>query len=235
MRNCTVYTFRSLLVDPRLYTDVSTMRNPLLFNTIRGCLLASAMSTNVALSGEHERRQMDAHEHGITALNIALDGDTLLMELEGPAMNFVGFEHPPETAEQKRAIEAALKTLNGDPQLFVFSDGAGCSLSQAGIRHILDDDDHDDHDDHHDSDDHDDHDDHHDSDGHDDHKKGARHSEFAGEYQFECANPGKFKSVSIGLFKAFPLTTEVEVSFIGPDVQTFKELTADDPVLELNR
>lgn len=183
-----------------------------------------------AQAGESERRQLDAHEHGVTAVNIALDGNTLMIEMEGPAMNFVGFEHTPETAEQKQAIADTLQTLNNDRSLFGFDSAADCVLAEADIIHIIDDDH--DHDEEHDKD-HDHHDDDHDGDEHAHDAGKATHSEFAGEYRFECGNPAKLTAISVDLFEQFPLTTEVEASFIGPDTQTFAELTADESSLEV--
>ena len=39
-----------------------------------------------------EHASLGAHEHGVAQLNVALDGNTLEIELESPAMNLVGFE-----------------------------------------------------------------------------------------------------------------------------------------------
>ena len=41
---------------------------------------------------DHEHGSLGAHEHGVGRLNAALDGKTLELELESPAMNLVGFE-----------------------------------------------------------------------------------------------------------------------------------------------
>ena len=46
---------------------------------------------------DHEHGSLGAHEHGVGRLNAALDGQTLELELESPAMNLVGFEHAATT------------------------------------------------------------------------------------------------------------------------------------------
>ncbi|MEX5543051.1 ZrgA family zinc uptake protein, partial [Pseudomonas poae] len=47
---------------------------------------------------DHEHGSLGAHEHGVGRLNAVLDGQTLELELESPAMNLVGFEHLATTA-----------------------------------------------------------------------------------------------------------------------------------------
>ena len=42
---------------------------------------------------DHAHGSLGAHEHGVGRLNAGLDGQTLELELESPAMNLVGFEH----------------------------------------------------------------------------------------------------------------------------------------------
>ncbi len=180
-------------------------------------LIVSASLSLTASAAANDRRQLGAHEHGVTTLNIALDNGTLILELEGPAMNFVGFEHAPSNPEQERAISDALTTLNSDPALFGLDSEAGCVLIDAQARHVM-------------ADDHDDH-----AHEHDDNGAEARHSEFMGEYRYDCARPEDLTNIVFGLFERFPLTTEVEASFIGPEQQTFRELSPEDPTLRIRR
>ncbi|MCV6585574.1 MAG: DUF2796 domain-containing protein [Marinibacterium sp.] len=124
-----------------------------------------------------ETRALDAHVHGVGALELAIEGDVVQMRLEAPGADIVGFEHPAETPEDKAAIETAKLALSMPLELFVVSDLAGCRVTTADVS-LLGDEDHDDHDDHghddqahndHDHAGHDDHDDHADHDDHDDH------------------------------------------------------------------
>ena len=41
--------------------------------------------------------QLGAHVHGKVVVNLALEGNTLRVELDAPAINVVGFEHAPRT------------------------------------------------------------------------------------------------------------------------------------------
>jgi hypothetical protein len=170
----------------------------------------------VAFGDGHESKQLESHEHGVAELNMALDDELLYVELDAPAMNFVGFEHPPRTAEQKQAVNDAIEALEKPASIFSVSAAANCRLVEAQAKHLLD----------ADEDNGADHEDaaHDDDDG---------HSEFVARYQLRCARPERLQTLKAELFGSFPLTTEVEASFIGPDVQTFGELTPANPELSL--
>ena len=208
-----------------------------------GCLLLTTMMhSSIASAADKDRRQFDSHEHGVTTLNIALDEGELVAELEGPGMNFVGFEYPPRTVEQKNAVAAALAELSSATGVLTINAAAECSLTARNAEHITDDDHDDAHDDDHDDEHHDDHDDapddDHDDEHHDDHAdegEGSRHSEFEAEYSYSCKDPGAISELRVNLFDRFPLTAEIDVSYLGPDTQTFKKLTPADAVLRLKR
>ena len=179
------------------------------------CVLGAAGTATAT-----ERRQMGSHEHGVTILNVAAEDGAVLLELEGPAMNFVGFEHPPRTDEQKQAIADTVAALRAGDSLFTLSPAAGCTLVSASSEHTGDAA-------------HDDHDDHGDHDDHDQHDNESSHSEFVAEYEFSCEDLSELAELTVNLFEQFPLTSEVEASFVGASFQTFKELTPDSPVIPL--
>ena len=149
----------------------------------RHLVLAVAMvATGPALA--QETRELGAHEHGVSELNLAFAGNQIAVELHAPGFDIVGFEYVPESAEDLAAVETALETLANPLALFQFPDAAGCSVLQAEA--VLLQDDHDEHDEHdHDEHaDHDDHDDHdheehadHDDHDHDDHEEHADHDD----------------------------------------------------------
>ncbi|MEO0854891.1 MAG: DUF2796 domain-containing protein [Cyanobacteria bacterium J06648_11] len=182
--------------------------------------------------GHEERRQLDSHVHGITNLNVALEGNTLAIEMESPAANIVGFEHRPETAEQEQAIADALEQLEAGDLAFVLPDAAGCALLEADARTSFEEDDHGDHGDdkhaeHDDEHGHDEHDDEHAEHGdeHDEHADGEVHSEILADYRFECASPAQLTEMDVTLFEQFPGIEEIEVQFVGETGQTAVELT----------
>ncbi|MGR3503541.1 zinc uptake protein ZrgA [Pseudaestuariivita sp.] len=103
-----------------------------------------------------DTRQLDAHVHGVGTLNIAVDGQSLALELITPGADIVGFEYEATSEADMAAIEAALVTLSDPVQLFGISDAAGCEVLLASAE--LEAEDEHDHDHGEDTDgDHDDH------------------------------------------------------------------------------
>jgi hypothetical protein len=67
---------------------------------------------------DHEHGSLGAHEHGVGRLNAVLDGQTLELELESPAMNLVGFEHTATTDADKAKVAAVRAQLEKPLALF---------------------------------------------------------------------------------------------------------------------
>ncbi|WP_159739538.1 zinc uptake protein ZrgA [Vibrio atypicus] len=151
-----------------------------------------ALTISHSVVAEEGFRQHDAHVHGEVELNIAQDGQELLIEITAPGADVVGFEHAPENDQQKQTLAQAVKTLNSANLVFSLTQAADCQLSHYSVSHTLEDKhgehnhdehhdhkghgehDHDEHHDHKGHDDHD-HDEHHDHKGHDDHNHDEHH------------------------------------------------------------
>ncbi|WP_411062170.1 zinc uptake protein ZrgA [Vibrio chagasii] len=141
--------------------------------SILAVVIGMTVSTNVLANEEF--RSHGAHVHGQVEVNIAQDGQELLVEVTAPGADVVGFEHAPETAEQKKVFEQAIAQLNKPDELFSFNN-ANCTLKFKSVSNTLESD-HDEHEGHdheghdHSEHDHDDHKDHdHAEHDHDDHK-----------------------------------------------------------------
>ena len=174
-----------------------------------------------------ETRQLDAHEHGVGALNIAIDGTTVAMEFHAPGADIVGFEYEAESEADLAAIDAAITTLGAPLDLFVMSSAAACSVTSADAE-LEGEDSHDDHDDHkHDDHAEDDHDDH------EEHADEAGHTEFHAEYTLECQNPDALSDITFAYFEAFPNALEVEVQIITASGAQAFEVERDTPVLNI--
>ena len=85
-----------------------------------------------ALAEEFE--QHPAHEHGKVTLNAALDGNQLVIELDSPAVNVVGFEHVPRTNDERAAVSAAAKLLNNGRGLFTLPKEARCQFQKTALK-----------------------------------------------------------------------------------------------------
>jgi len=173
---------------------------------------------------EHEHGSLGAHEHGVGRLNAALDGQTLELELESPAMNLVGFEHLATTDADKAKVAAAKAKLENPLALFNLPKAAGCKVATQELESPLfgdkpDADDHDD-DDHAEAD----------KDGHEHHHD---HSEIHAHYQFSCSAPGALKTLDLAtIFNTFPATQKIQVQLISPSGQQGVEVTAKAAALK---
>jgi len=169
---------------------------------------------------DHEHGSLGAHEHGVGRLNAALDGQTLELELESPAMNLVGFEHAATTDADKAKVAAVRAQLEKPLALFNLPKAAGCVVASQALESPLfgdkpeADDDHD----------------------HDDEAKGEHphdHSEIHAHYQFTCSTPGALKTLDLAnVFNTFPATQKIQVQLISPSGQQGVEVTAKAAVLK---
>jgi len=120
-----------------------------------------------------EKREADAHEHGHGTFNMAIEGETVVIELETPSFDILGFEYAASSDAEKAAVDKAQEALSSPAALFGLPKDAGCSVTEAEIEFGADEEHHDDEhhgDKHHDDEHHDDehHDDAHDDDEHHD-------------------------------------------------------------------
>ncbi|MBP2085437.1 MULTISPECIES: DUF2796 domain-containing protein [Pseudomonas] len=157
---------------------------------------------------DHAHGTLGAHEHGVAKLNVVLDGNTLELELDSPAMNLVGFEHAASSDADKAKVAAVHQQLEQPLKLFGLSAAAHCKEEQQELESPLfgdaakaDDDD-------------------------DEHAHGHPHSDIGVHYQLTCANPEKLTQFDLTpLFKAFPATQKINVQLIGPNGQKGVETT----------
>lgn len=77
--------------------------------------------------------QGKAHQHGVLALDIAVETRKLTLQMQSPLDNLVGFERAPRTDAERKRVEAALATLRAAQTLFVIDPAAHCRLSNVTI------------------------------------------------------------------------------------------------------
>jgi len=151
---------------------------------------------------DHAHGTLGAHEHGVAKLNVVLDGNTLELELDSPAMNLVGFEHAASSDADKAKVAAVRQQLEQPLKLFGLASAAGCKEDQQALESPLfgdaakaEDDG-------------------------DEHEKGHMHSDVNAHYQLTCATPEKLTQLDLApLYKAFPATQKINVQLIGPNGQ----------------
>ena len=182
---------------------------------------------------EGEKRELGAHEHGHSALNIAIEGDRIEMELIAPGADIVGFEHAAESEEDKAVVEQAETTLGNPLSLFTFSSDAGCSVESASVE-IEGEEHHDEHaDEAHAEEEHHEDGEHAEAD-HDVHESKASHNEFHAAYALTCSAPDALDGIDFtAFFDNFAGAEEIEVTVISEKGQSSYEVERDAATVDL--
>lgn len=159
---------------------------------------------------EHEREHgsLGAHEHGVGSLNVALDGQTLELDLDSPSINIVGFEHVASTEAEKANVAAVRAQLENPLALFNVPKAGHCTVEQKTLKSPL---------------------------FEADSEQGAAktehaHSDIEAHYVFTCSQPDALKSLDLApFFSTFPATQKIKVQLIGPKGQQGVEVTPKAP------
>lgn len=139
-----------------------------------------------------------AHEHGVARLDIGVEPRQILVQLQTPLDNLVGFERAPRTdAERQRADEAVARLKDGE-RLFRFDPAAGCKLARVdivspalGLGGAA--------------------------------TAKGEHAELAASWEFACADTAKAAHLDVELF-AFKQLKRVQVQLALPKAQAKREL-----------
>lgn len=225
---------------------------------IKAIAIATAgFSTTVAAQAQ---RDLGSHEHGSAFLNVALDDGAVILELETPWNNLVGFEHQPRTDAQHALVDETLAQLNDPQALFVF-EGTDCVATDTFIESGLEsgehsehdsDEHHDDEDEHHD-DEHDEehgdehhdeeheakhddehHDDEHEDEHHDEHKDDAdTHASLLVSYSFNCDDVSQLQTIDVLMLDIWTGFEDLDVQLIGPGGQAALELNPEQSLIDV--
>ena len=157
----------------------------------------------------NERRHHDSHEHGVAELNIAIESNTIELELHSPAESIVGFEHTAKTAAEKKLQADSLaiwKTRAAE--IITIDPSFGCKLTKAEAEVDA-------------------MDDHaakpvdpkkkHDADHHHASKHGSKeqHSEVDADATITCTKPVVGTKISIDPTKLYPKIKKLKVQVVG--------------------
>lgn len=198
--------------------------NKSIFTIVFLAVVTSLVS--VCSYAEQNEGSLDVHVHGLSELTIAMEGDSLEIQFESPAMNLIGFEHRATSNKDIASVKKAESILNQPESLFILS-GANCKpiKTTVDISSLIEEHDHhaESHKDHHD--DHEDHDDHKD---HDDHES---HSEMVANYSYSCKELTKLSSIKVALFDAFPGIHKINAMWVMNSKQGSATLTAKKPTV----
>ncbi|MGF1681973.1 zinc uptake protein ZrgA [Photobacterium minamisatsumaniensis] len=200
-------------------------------NTIKALSLSSIAITSVlftsATQAEEHFRQHNAHVHGVVELNVAQDGNQILLEVTAPGSDVVGFEHSPQNDQQQTLLKKAISTLSDTNSLFIFPKEAKCQVSEKSITETLTGHDGHGHDEHgHDEHGHDEHG--HDKHGHDKHG----HGEFSAQYVYTCNNTEKLEHIDVRWFEYFSSTESITINAITETTQQTGKLLPSSTVFK---
>lgn len=92
------------------------------------CTVSASLATEDPLFEEHH-----AHEHGVATLDVAVDGSQLLLQFRSPAMNLLGFERAPRTAQDEAAVAKAVQMLRDPATQFAPSSEARCQVKKTEV------------------------------------------------------------------------------------------------------
>jgi hypothetical protein len=186
-------------------TDFFRMRTP------RAVLAAVALSIAPGLALAHGK----AHQHGVAQMSVVLDGSRLVIELDTPLDNLIGFERAPRTAAERQRADAAIATLRAAEGVFKTYVEAGCVLSSAnleapvlGLKAAG---------------------------GGEPAKVEDGHADLAGRFEFECREPAELRHLDVGLFSAFRGFKRIEAQVAGPKGQSKATLRPSSARLTLAR
>lgn len=194
-------------------------------------LFALAAASLAAPALAQDTRALDAHVHGVTTAEIAVEHGRVEINLLSPGMDIVGFEYEASTAADKEAVAAAIRQFLAPESIVTLPEAAGCRLTEV-LAHLHSGD----HEGEHGEEDHGDHADHDDGHGHDDHDdhgEGAEHSAFHVTYGFACEDEGTLTTIGFPFFDRFANAQEIEVQYVTETGAGMAEVIRSTPELSL--
>jgi hypothetical protein len=141
------------------------------------------------------------HVHGVATLTVAVDGNTLTLDLESPLDNLLGFEHLPRTEKEKGAVRDMAQRLNRTQSLFVPTPAAHCKPASVKLQSpVLE---------------------------QERPAAGDGHADLDGEFVFRCERPEDLRDVEVQLFDGFPNMRQIDVQVAASRGQTAARLSPE--------
>jgi Protein of unknown function (DUF2796) len=132
------------------------------------------------------------HEHGVARLDVAVEPARVVVELQTPLDNLIGFERAPRNEAETAKAEAAIKKLRDGAELFRIDGKAGCTLDkvvlsapQLGL-------------------------------GGSAPAAAGDHADLEGSFEFKCSAGAKASFLEVGLFEAFSGFKRIDLQVITP-------------------
>lgn len=158
------------------------------FTALFATLLAAPFAAS-AQAAQH------AHVHGQIKLDVAIEGPTVVIEMDSPLDNFIGFERAPKTDDEKKIADAAVAQLRAADQIFKIDPSANCKLGPVTLRSAAL------------------------GIGKAEPSATEGHADLDATFAFNCTNAAATKFIDIALFTAFKNPRQIDVQIAAPQGQ----------------
>ena len=166
---------------------------------ISGLAIATALfAATPFLSAQAQ--QQHAHVHGQMKLDVAIDGPTVVIDMESPLDNIVGFERAPKTDAEKKTVADAIAQLRAADKLFAIDPAANCKLGPVDLRSGalgL---------------------------GNPDPNEPVGHADLDATFSFNCTNAAAAKFIDLNLFSAFKGLRQIDSQIASSQGQFKRQL-----------
>jgi hypothetical protein len=162
------------------------------------------------------------HVHGSVTLNVAVDGTTLSIELDAPAINVVGFEHVPRTPDERAAVTRIATYLRGGRALIGVPPAADCrfvSTEYSEPKWETDDDSESEH---------------HSRDADIIEHRDEQHADYEARFNFRCGHPAELAWFEPWLLKKLLNVTQAHVNIVTATGQRSETVTSGQARIELH-
>ena len=170
---------------------------------------AVALAAGLMMAGAAQAHG-DKHEHGVVHLDVAVEGDTLAIQLESPLDSVLGFERQPRTPAERQSVERMLAMLRGGAVLFTPDARGQCRFEEAQLESGLIA-----------------------GASTDSAANKSEHLDVDVSYRFRCAAASHLSSLSHQLFALFPRIQRIDAQVATPKGQSRQVLKRPDATLSL--
>lgn len=162
-----------------------------------------AFILTLVLVGHGSALAHGAHRHGEGRLFVSIEGPQLIVRLESPLDNLLGFERAPRTPAERVAADRLRQRLTAGEGVLQPSTAAGCQLTHANIEApVLE-----------------------------GQAAADGHADLVAEWHYTCRAPQQLKGLRVLLFQDHRRLSRLEAAVVGPRGQKAQRLTARMPDL----
>ena len=145
-------------------------------------------------------KSLGAHEHGSVKLELGVEGQSLEIDLDGPAESFLGFEYAPKSEKEKNKFNEVQRLWEKNLlSLFTFNQTLKCVVSNSSLKQEIE---------------------LHNSEKGNKHKEEGVHSEIQAAAKITCDKALKDQIIKINLKKYFSNIKKLKLDLVGDEIRT---------------